>query len=71
MSTFPDREWNLADKEGNIGTWERVQIAVLMDIRSELRTLNSVLRCPNFQAIPRKLDRIARNTAKKKKKVKA
>jgi hypothetical protein len=65
---FPDTEWNLFNDKGEIGTWEKVGIAVLMDIRRELRTLNTVLRCPHFVAIPRKLDRIAKNTAKKKKK---
>jgi hypothetical protein len=64
---FSNQLWNLANNEGQIGTWEKVQVAVLMDIRSELRRLNSTLQCPNFIDIPRKLDRIARNTAKKKK----
>lgn len=42
------------------------QIAVLMDIRDELQTLNSTLSCPNFLAIPAKLDAIRRNTSKRR-----
>ena len=64
---YPDVEWNLANEQGNIATWRHVSIAVLMDIRRELRTLNSLLRCPNFQAMPGYLARISRNTAKPRK----
>jgi hypothetical protein len=59
-------EWSVADEAGNMPTWERVGIAVMMDIRDELKTLNRLLACPNFTAIPRKLDAIRRNTAKPK-----
>jgi dipeptidyl aminopeptidase/acylaminoacyl peptidase len=48
--------------------YRSVGIAVLMDIRQELRRLNSLLACPNFQRIPRDLGRIAANTTKKKRK---
>jgi hypothetical protein len=47
----------------------RCQLAVLMDIRRELQTVKhrlGVLECTDFLAIPRKLDRIARNTTRKK-----
>jgi len=68
---FKDIDWDLADKAtGNIGTWERVQIAVLMDIRDELRIVRQrlhVLECRNFIEIPRTLKRISRNTAKPRK----
>jgi hypothetical protein len=66
-NSFPNRDWNLADEKGNITTWEKVGIAVLLDIRQELRTLNGILKCPNFLAIPRKLEAIRRNTVKKRK----
>lgn len=59
-----DRDWNL----GTEITWNMVQTAVLMDIRDELKRLNSVLHCTNFLAIPSKLDAIRRNTAKKRRK---
>lgn len=43
-----------------------VNAALLMDIRDELKRLNGVLHCPNFLAIPFKLDAIKRNTTKKR-----
>jgi len=68
---FKDLDWDLAEKDtGNIGTWEKVQIAVLMDIRDELRIISrklSPLECSNFLAIPHTLKRISRNTAKPRK----
>lgn len=66
MATFPDKEWNLADKDGNVGTWEKVGISVLMDIRRELRTLNRLLGCVNFVNIPHTLKAIEKNTKKRK-----
>jgi hypothetical protein len=64
---FPDIEWNLADNAGNVETWERVQIAVMMDIRRELQSLNRLLACPNFTGIPETLRQIKRNTTKPRK----
>lgn len=72
---FANRNWHLANDEGNIGTWERVSIAVLMDVRDELQRLNSLLNCPRFMAIPTRLQSIAeavqvidRNTRKRRRK---
>lgn len=48
-------EWNIADENGGIPTWDRVGIAVLMDIRDELQRLNSLLHCGNFIGIPHEL----------------
>lgn len=65
-----DINWVVADDHGQTLTWAEVQVAVLMDIRDELKVVRqrlSVLECPNFLDIPRKLDRIKRNTAKKRK----
>lgn len=65
-----DISWVVADDHGQTLTWAEVQVAVLMDIRDELKIVRqrlSVLECPNFLDIPRKLDRIKRNTAKKRK----
>ncbi len=66
--------WAIAVEDGSVPSWERVGIAVLMDLRDELQeikrelhTLNGLLHCPNFQAIPSKLDRISRNTLKPRK----
>ncbi len=47
------------------------RLAVLMDVRDELRSLNGLLGCTNFINIPKKLDAIRRNTAPKKPKKKA
>ena len=69
--TRPDVNWNIAEENGYVPTWERVGIAVLMDIRRELRRLNAAIYCSNFQAIPRTLRTISRNTAKPRKRKKA
>lgn len=45
------------------------QLAVLMDIGTELQAMNetlSVLKCSNFIAVPRILRRISANTHKKR-----
>ena len=44
----------------------RIGIAVLMDIRRELRALNAILGCPNFTGIPHELRIIRKNTTKRK-----
>lgn len=67
MADFRGIDWDLADTQGKIGTWERVGIAVLMDIRDELKALNELLRCPNFTGIPATLRSIQRNTRRAKK----
>lgn len=40
---FANTDWHLADQHNKIQTWEQVGIAVMMDIREELRTLNRLL----------------------------
>lgn len=66
-----DGNWALpTHADGRIADWQSVQIAVLMDIRDELKIVRqrlSVLECSNFLAIPRTLKRISRNTAKPRK----
>lgn len=66
-----DVEWSITDAAGMVPTWERVGIAVLMDIRDELKRLNAAIYCQNFLAIPHTLKRISHNTAKPKAKRKA
>lgn len=40
MSNFRDVEWKLpTDSKGTIAHWDALTVAVLMDIREELRTL--------------------------------
>jgi len=60
--TAPDRQWNVANKDGVVKTWNGVLCAVLMDIRRELKRLNVAIYCPNFLAIPANLQKIERNT---------
>lgn len=62
----PDVNWNIAEADGRVPTWDRVAIAVLMDIRRELKRLNAAIYCDNFLTIPRTLKRISANTAKPK-----
>lgn len=74
-----DVEWTLpVTSSGALVDWMAVQNAILMDLRdnqvaiiTELRTLNALFRCHNFLSIPGKIDRIARNTTKRKYKRKA
>lgn len=71
MARHKDIGWNVPEQPQ---TWEQVQVSVLMDIRDELKRLNSLLQCPNFVAVPRKLDdikaelrQVRLNTRKRKK----
>lgn len=43
---------------GRVPTWERVIVAVLMDIRDELQELNATMRCSNTRSIPQTLREI-------------
>jgi hypothetical protein len=63
-----DVDWLVADEGGTVPTWERVNLAVLMDIRDELKRLNAAIYCRDFLAIPSTLRRISANTAKPRKK---
>lgn len=66
---FKNKIWNLGDgKTNQIPTWQHVQIAVLMDIRDELQTLNGLLDCPNFTRIPLTLREIRNGLRRKRKK---
>lgn len=49
MARHKNTNWKLPDNEN---TWESSKLAVLMDIRDELQTLNGLLGCPNFKEIP-------------------
>lgn len=56
--------WNIGDRP----TWDGAKLAVLMDIRDELKELNSLLHCHNFTDIPHILRGIRRKLSEKKKK---
>lgn len=57
--------WAVRDRTGNIYN-QGAHLAVLMDIRDELQSLNSLLRCSNFMGIPHDLRLIRKNTTKRK-----
>lgn len=59
----PNAEWRIPEEY----TWEHAALEVMMDIREELRKLNRLLHCENFQDIPRTLRYIRSNTAKPRK----
>jgi len=61
-------EWETPEGDGF--RWEHVQIEVLMDIREELRRLNLLLHCQNFQNIPSKLEAIRRKLPTPRKRAK-
>lgn len=65
-SDIRNMEWDIHINDD--GTWpsEKVTIALLVDLRAELRRLNTLLHCSNFIDIPHKLERIKRNTTKRK-----
>ena len=60
---YKDENWSL------VGTpsLDSAQVAVLMDIRDELKALNRLLSCPRFVAIPEELRIIRLNTTKRRK----
>lgn len=58
-------DWRIKNDNGTVNL-DLVPIAVLMDIRRELQTLNRLLHCQNFLNIPSKLDRIRINTTKRR-----
>lgn len=73
---WKDHDWHVVTADGRHyeSTNQAQLLAVLMDVRDELKRLNSVLQCPNFIAVPLKLDmmrqelkEIRRNTKKRKK----
>lgn len=58
-------DWNLNAESFD---WNRANLGLLMDLRDELKRLNTLLACPNFTGIPATLRRISKNTAKPRKK---
>jgi hypothetical protein len=61
--------WNVTTDDGRL-CQDGAIVAVLMDIRDELRTMNSILTCPNFTNIPNTLRSIESNTKKPRKRKK-
>lgn len=63
MNDLSNANWGLPTKDY---TWEHVKIALLMDLRNELKTLNRLIGCHNTMAIPGLLRDIKRNTTRRK-----
>ena len=64
--TTQDFNWNIDPESNGKYSHEGARLSVLMDIRDELKKLNAVFACGNFQSIPWKLEKIIKNTTKRK-----
>lgn len=60
--------WDVHKNSDGSWSFDAAQLAVMLDIRDELQTLNAVFRCYNTLAIPGLLRDIRRNTNKRKRK---
>jgi hypothetical protein len=75
MARHKNTQWFLTEKPGRNADGSEsyssstIQMALLMDIRDELRDLNLLLNCHRFLSIPIQLEAIRRNTAKKREKI--
>lgn len=63
-----DQSWKIGHGDGMPVAIDQAQLAVLMDIRTELKQLNAVLSCSNFVRIPTTLRSIDRKLTKPKRK---
>lgn len=59
-----DRDWTIRKGENGLHSMEGAQLAVLQDLRDELKKLNTLLACPNFIGIPKTLRDIKRCVAR-------
>ena len=59
-----DVAWKIPNNDDGTVSWNGTQLAVLMDIRDELKLLNGFLQCANFTGIPWTLKAIEANTKK-------
>lgn len=62
-------DWTIPQNANGNYAVESASLSVLKDIRDELQSLNRLLHCYNCIDIPKKLDKIVKNTAKNKQKV--
>lgn len=68
-----DFNWQVRNENGvaYAGSYEHAHLAVLMDLRDELKTLNRVFACQNFLDVPALLRAIKKNTTKKRRRQRA
>jgi hypothetical protein len=59
--------WSFHENIDGTTTYDAAQLAVLMDIREQLRALNTLLGCRNFVAVPAILREIRANTKPRRK----
>lgn len=68
MARFKNNRWNVGgdDTPGKVVSpnMEGAQLAVLMDIRDELQSLNSIFGCYNFTTLPNVIKTIRANTGR-------
>lgn len=56
--------WLVAGEDQKVYSTDHAQLAVLMDIRDQLKTLNALFRCSSFLDIPHKLELTRRHAAR-------
>ena len=56
MGRFKDTNWNCGNGE-SVDSVEHAQLAVMMDIRDELKQLNRTIGCANFLGLPYQIER--------------
>jgi len=65
MARFKDVNWELVKlQNGSIQSWEQAQLAVLMDIRDEMKALNKTLAFYRVQNMADAMIRAERRMAK-------
>lgn len=61
-----DTNWRLNVNDDGTCNVDQAKLAVLMDIRDQLKDLNGIFRCHNFQSIPHTLKGIRSKLPKPK-----
>lgn len=68
MARHKDMNWNLAEGKktatGTVHEWDAIKVALLMDIRDELKALNSTLGCFRVRRMCDDINRIDRRLQK-------
>ena len=63
-----NRDWYAADETGECPTWERVQLAVLMDLRDELQAMRQLAMSGDLCRVRIVLERKRQRVAPRKRK---